>query len=61
MNPAEVRWRVGSHYGIHIYAITEEGEDVPVGTAMTPELAQRAVSDHNTLLSFNEWVDAKGG
>lgn len=35
-------WRVGSHYGIHIY----DG-DTPVATALTPDYAAQIVADHN--------------
>jgi hypothetical protein len=35
-------WRVGSHYGIHIY----EGE-TPIATALTPEFARQIVDEHN--------------
>lgn len=38
-------WRVGTHYGIHVYA-----GDVPVATFLRPEWAARAVDDHNAAL-----------
>lgn len=46
-------WRVGQHYGIHIYAVAGTGnpdDDVPVATAMTRELAAQIVEEHNVKL-----------
>lgn len=51
----ELEWRVGTHYGIHIYAERplKAGGTVsyPVGTAMDPGLANRIVEDHNEGLT----------
>lgn len=45
--PADTRqWRVGSHYGIHLYAVNPDGDDQPIGTALTPEIAAQIVSEH---------------
>jgi hypothetical protein len=40
-----VPWRVGTHYGIHLYA-----GDEPIGTMLTPELAAAAVEAHNATV-----------
>lgn len=46
-------WRVGSHYGIHVYAVTEIGEDdEPILTASgdletAQQLARQVVREHN--------------
>jgi hypothetical protein len=48
MNEADYRlWRVGTHYGIHIYAVNENGDDSPVCTAMSEEFARIIVREHN--------------
>jgi hypothetical protein len=39
-----VPWRVGTHYGIHLYA-----GDEPIGTMLTPELAEAAAEAHNAV------------
>ena len=38
-------WRVGTHYGIHLYA-----GDEPLGTMLTSELAAAAVEAHNAAV-----------
>ena len=43
-------WRVGTHYGIHLYA-----GDEPLGTMLTPELAAAAAEAHNAA------IEASGG
>jgi hypothetical protein len=40
-----VPWRVGNHYGIHLYA-----GDEPIGTMLTPELAAAAAEAHNAAV-----------
>ena len=40
-----VPWRVGTHYGIHLYA-----GDEPLGTMLTPELAAAAAEAHNAAI-----------
>lgn len=47
------RWRVGTHYGIHVYAIDPEFHDMdlPVCTALTAEFAEKIVSDHNAQIA----------
>lgn len=50
------RWRVGSHYGIHVYEITNgepgtENDDRPVATFHTVQDARDAVA------AFNKTVD----
>jgi hypothetical protein len=40
-----VPWRVGTHYGIHLYA-----GDEPIGTMLTPELAAAAAEAHNAAV-----------
>lgn len=43
-------WRVGTHYGIHLYAENPGGvDDDPIGTALTREHAEQIVRDHNAL------------
>ncbi len=41
---ASAPWRTGTHYGIHLYA-----GDEPIGTMLTPELADAAVEAHNAV------------
>lgn len=44
------RWRVGTHYGIHLYRCGPDGttvDDEPVGTMLTPELAAQVVEAVN--------------
>lgn len=43
--PEDQVWRIGEHYGIHIYA----GE-VPIATALDSVWAERIVTDHNGML-----------
>lgn len=55
----ERTWRVGTHYGIHIYA---EGlgtfEDEPIGTTHNRGHAEQIVRDHNALYSHSSyWVN----
>ncbi len=51
IDSTKMRWRVGSHYGIHIYAVTRgTADDIPVGTMLTVALAQEAVAAHNARL-----------
>ena len=38
-------WRVGTHYGIHLYA-----GDEPIGTMLAPELAAAAAEAHNAAI-----------
>ena len=45
-------WRVGSHYGIHIYA-DDGGESVPIATAMTTAAAEQIVREHNAAIETN--------
>lgn len=49
-------WRVGEHYGIHIYAVDPDspGHDVPIATAMTAAAADQIVADHNAAIE-NRW------
>lgn len=50
--PIAPRYRVGSHYGIHVYEIARGAsmeEDRPVATASTPDDAQRIVDALNHL------------
>jgi hypothetical protein len=52
-SPEHSKWRVGTHYNIHVYAMQpgeDRNDDVPVGTFLTPELAAEAVFAHNRLL-----------
>jgi hypothetical protein len=43
-------WRVGEHYGIHVYAVNQTDEDdEPVCTASTREFAEQIVIEHNKL------------
>lgn len=47
-----LRWRTGSHFAIHLYAIHPSGDrdqDIPIGTAMTDLIAMRIVEDHNQI------------
>lgn len=49
-------YRVGSHYGIHIYEVAARqsvDEDRPVATAMTPEDAERIVDALNVVDDLN--------
>lgn len=40
-------WRVGSHYGIHLYAVNVDAfHDEPLGTALNPEIAEQIASEH---------------
>jgi hypothetical protein len=39
-------WRVGSHYGIHLYAVNPDGDDEPLGTVLRPEIARQIVAEH---------------
>jgi len=39
-------WRVGSHYGIHLYTVNPDGDDEPIGTVATPEIARQIVAEH---------------
>ncbi len=52
-------WRVGSHYGIHIYAVAgyDNGDDIPVGTMFTVALAREAVEAHNARLVGGDDTD----
>jgi hypothetical protein len=46
--PDSREWRVGSHYGIHVYARSDRSfHDDPVCTAQTQEAAAQIVADHN--------------
>ena len=59
-----VSYRVGSHYGIHIYEISEgQGvdEDRPVATASTPEDAERIVYALNTVDGLNAAPQGSAG
>jgi hypothetical protein len=50
------RWRVGSHYGIHLYR-----GDEPLGTMLTPELAEqvvRAVNERDGWVRLDEVLAA---
>lgn len=49
-------WRVGSHYGIHVY----EGE-TPVCTALTQEFAAQIVADHNNTNGKSQLEAPAGG
>ncbi len=52
-------WRVGSHYGIHIYAVTGPNtDDIPVGTMLTVALAQEAVTAHNAAIEYEAKQEA---
>lgn len=44
-------WRVGDHYGIHVYEVDPEpyGEDRPVATFHREEDARRAVTAFNAM------------
>lgn len=47
----EREWRVGAHYGIHVYAVNDDGvDDEPVCTALTREFANQIVDEHNNTL-----------
>jgi gluconate kinase len=48
-------WRLGTHYGIHVYAETPaEDDDQPVLTALDPAYAEQVVEDHNHVLTCND-------
>jgi hypothetical protein len=41
-------WRVGSHYGIHVYAVNgDDRDDEPIATAQSAKAAQQIVAEHN--------------
>lgn len=40
-------WRVGSDYGIHLYAVNRDGSDEPIGTALNDRHAKQIVREHN--------------
>jgi hypothetical protein len=50
----DYQWRVGGHYGIHIYAVTYDCNQVevsiPIGSAMSTGFATKIVEDHNAGL-----------
>jgi hypothetical protein len=54
------RWRLGAHYGIHVYAESNDDAppgvpliDTPICTAMTVAAAAQIVHDHNARLVLN--------
>lgn len=48
-------WRLGTHYGVHVYAETPgEDDDQPVLTALDPAFADQVVEDHNHVLNCND-------
>lgn len=47
-------WRVGEHYGIHVYEVVEDGDDVPVATFHNPDHARLAVEAVNWLLGDSQ-------
>jgi len=50
MKPDTRKWRVGTHYGLHLYAINPDGNDEALGTALTPETAAQIVAEHNAAI-----------
>lgn len=50
-NEGDGRWRVGEHYGIHVY----EG-DRPVATFHAPEDAELCVSAVNVMIGVSHYV-----
>lgn len=44
------QWRLGTHYGIHLYAVNRDGEDEPLGTMLAPEFARQVVYEHQAAL-----------
>jgi hypothetical protein len=63
-------WRVGTHYGVHVYAVNPDGDDEPIASVLgSPEQAKRIakqiVAEHSfvTTLYFDEqhrggfWID----
>jgi hypothetical protein len=54
-------WRVGSHYGIHLYAVNPAGDDEPIGTALTPEIAAQIVAEHALVTTPYADDDHRGG
>lgn len=58
------RWRVGSHYGIHVYAVEDEDDrdrDVPIATALTSAAADSIVAEHNYCRVIVETMEWSGG
>lgn len=48
-------WRLGTHYGIHVYAETAgSGDDEPVLTALDRRFAEQVVDDHNHVLACDD-------
>ncbi|SEF34346.1 hypothetical protein SAMN05421837_107331 [Amycolatopsis pretoriensis] len=44
-------WRVGNHYGIHIYAVNgDDGDDESIGTTHSARVARQIVAEHNVRL-----------
>lgn len=47
-------WRVGQHYGVHVYAVNPDGEDDPIASFLGPpdvaqRLAEQMVHEHAML------------
>ena len=37
-------WRVGTHYGVHLYAVNPDGDDEPIASVLgSPEQAKRCL------------------
>jgi hypothetical protein len=48
-------WRLGTHYGVHVYAETPGNEDdEPVLTALDRRFAEQVVDDHNHVLTCRD-------
>ena len=54
-------WRVGTHYKIHLYAVNPDGDDEPIATASTPEVAAQIVAEHNLCLTPYADDEHQGG
>lgn len=55
MNDDTRTWRLGTHYGIHVYAETPAGEDdEPILTALDGRFAEQVVDDHNHVLNCGD-------
>ena len=54
-------WRVGTHYGIHVYAENPPGfgDDEPLFTAQNPDVARQIVKDHNMIYQGQYVVTTK--
>lgn len=58
MDPTELMWHVDRKGGRTIYAKAADAEEVMIGSMDTPELAQRVIESHNTILKNPNYGDA---